>query len=147
MNFSRGCLTTKVGQSLFLFKFGRFKRHSFRKRISLCYYNYHLAGIALMFLNSLQPSAALYFSTLSAGTYSGMYRLTPLIKYPLKLGGVEFKMVTLASPLHPLKAFFPIVVTLLGMIMLVRPVQPKKVLLPIVVTLLGIVTLVRPEQL
>ena len=68
MNFSRGCLTTKVGQSLFLFKFGRFKRHSFRKRISLCYYNYHLAGNAMIFLNLFQPSAALYFSTLSAGT-------------------------------------------------------------------------------
>ena len=48
--------------------------------------------------------------------------------------------------LHPLKAQFPIVVTLFGIFMFVRDSHPIKAISPIVVTLFGIFMLVRDSQ-
>ena len=45
-----------------------------------------------------------------------------------------------------LKAWSPILVTLLGMVIEVKEEQPEKALLPILVTLLGMVTEVKEEQ-
>jgi hypothetical protein len=54
--------------------------------------------------------------------------------------------VTLVRLVQPLKAKFPMLVTLLGMVMLVRLVQLLKTLDLMLVTLLGMVTSVRLAQ-
>ena len=55
-------------------------------------------------------------------------------------------IVTDVRPVQPEKAAYPTLVTLSGIVTDVRPVQPEKALFPILVTLSGIVTDVRPEQ-
>ena len=55
-------------------------------------------------------------------------------------------MVTEVREVQPLKAYPPIVVTLLGMVTEVRELQPLKANCPIVVTLLGMVTEIRELQ-
>ena len=48
------------------------------------------------------------------------------------------------SPVHPLNALSPMVVTLSGILILDNPVHPLNALFPIVVTLLGMAYLVIP---
>lgn len=55
--------------------------------------------------------------------------------------------VILVSPLQPLKAKLPMVVTLSGIIMIERLVQPRKASSPMVVTLSGIIMRSSPLQL
>ena len=59
-----------------------------------------------------------------------------LFKFPIKGRVIE------VSPLHPLKAEFPMLVTLSGTMILVSPLQPLKAEFPMLVTLEGIVILV-----
>ena len=53
---------------------------------------------------------------------------------------------TLVNPLHPLKAQFPMDITLSGMEMVVKPKQFQKEYAPIEVTLLPIVTDDKPAK-
>ena len=64
----------------------------------------------------------------------------------LSYSGFPLSTTILVSPLQPLNAPSPMLVTLLGITMLVRPLQPENAELPMLVTLLGIVTLIRPLQ-
>ena len=77
-----------------------------------------------MFLNSFQPHVALYFSIVPLGTYSVTFWYMLLsLKIEDTLKGLticDTKEVRLEQPEN---AYFPILVTLLGMVMEVRPEQ------------------------
>ena len=51
----------------------------------------------------------------------------------------------LVSPVQPLNAERPMLVTLLGIVMLVSPLQSSNAELPMLVTLLGITVFLQPE--
>ena len=67
------------------------------------------------------------------------------VVYFFEATALEFK-VTDARLEHPPKAYWPIVVTLLGIVMEVRLEHLQKAQRSILVTLLGIVTKVRSEH-
>jgi hypothetical protein len=123
----------------------------------------------ILLAHVLQLLAALYASTLPAGTKICRFAWALSNTQPPNVGGVAastvtlvnsvqskntllpilvtpLPMTTLVNPVQRSNAYAPMLVTLLGMITLVKPVQPLNALLPIVVTLLGMVVLLSPVQ-
>ena len=105
-----------------------------------------MVEIACMLVNSFHSFAALYASTLCAGTYTGMDLSTLLKHANPQSGGIIASQVIEVSPSQPLKAQYPMLVTDSGIVIEVRLVQPEKTIPPIFVAELGIVIEVRLEQ-
>ena len=83
-----------------------------------------MADVATILQNSLQPSAFLYVSTLSAGTYTGIVLLTDENVLCEISGGVVFQLVMLFNAPHSAKASLLMTLTLLGIVISFRLLHP-----------------------
>jgi Na+-translocating ferredoxin:NAD+ oxidoreductase RnfD subunit len=86
--------------------------------------------------------------TIFPAGYATKVSLSLLYKTPLSEAYLLLPELTYIATrlLQPLKAPFPMLITLLGMVMLVRLVQPEKAPCPMLITLSGMVMLARLVQ-